>query len=263
MTNLPADPLRADCTRCVALCCVATNFAKSADFAISKREGKACPNLDKTHQCSIHDGLRSKGFGGCVAFDCLGAGQRATTMASKDGALPDGNDRALHSLWRALLPLHELLWALREGQRHARSTLKTEDPALAALQEEVARAAEAPLKADAQELRTRTNALLWKVSADVRQPPGPDHGRAMRIEAKLRGRDLRRANLFASCMLGADLRGADLRGADLRGTDLRGADLRGADLRDVLFLQQAQVEGARGDRKTRLPTGIDRPAHWG
>ena len=36
--------LRADCTRCFALCCVAPAFAASADFAIDKPAGQPCPN---------------------------------------------------------------------------------------------------------------------------------------------------------------------------------------------------------------------------
>ncbi|HEY0638512.1 MAG TPA: pentapeptide repeat-containing protein, partial [Pseudonocardiaceae bacterium] len=58
------------------------------------------------------------------------------------------------------------------------------------------------------------------------------------------------------------LRGADLRHADLTGADLRGADLRGADLREALFLVRAQLDAARGDRATRLPTALGRPEHW-
>ncbi|HEY6597232.1 MAG TPA: pentapeptide repeat-containing protein, partial [Asanoa sp.] len=35
--------LRADCTRCVGLCCVAPAFSASADFAIDKPAGRPCP----------------------------------------------------------------------------------------------------------------------------------------------------------------------------------------------------------------------------
>ena len=44
----PDDPrhaLRADCSRCEALCCVAPAFAASADFAIDKPAGVPCPRL--------------------------------------------------------------------------------------------------------------------------------------------------------------------------------------------------------------------------
>ena len=58
--------LRADCERCFGLCCVAPAFSASADFAIDKAAGQACPNLRSDFRCSIHDRLRKRSFPGCV-----------------------------------------------------------------------------------------------------------------------------------------------------------------------------------------------------
>jgi hypothetical protein len=77
---------------------------------------------------------------------------------------------------------------------------------------------------------------------------------------RLRGADLRRADLGGALLVGADLRDADLRGADVVGADLRGADLRGADLTGCLFLTGSQLESARGDAGTR--TSLPHPGHW-
>lgn len=82
------------------------------------------------------------------------------------------------------------------------------------------------------------------------------------IGARLAGADLSRVALVGAYLIGADLRGADLRLADLRATDLRGADLAGTDLSTALFLVAPQLELARGDAATRLPSALDRPAHW-
>ena len=60
-----ADPrreLRADCSRCAALCCVVPAFAASADFAIDKPAGVPCPNLQPDSRCGIHESLRPRGF---------------------------------------------------------------------------------------------------------------------------------------------------------------------------------------------------------
>jgi len=81
--------------------------------------------------------------------------------------------------------------------------------------------------------------------------------RAYLNEADLRGADLRGADLR-----GAKLQGAKLQGAKLQGADLRGADLRGADLRGALNLTQAQIEDALGNKDTKLPEGLQRPAEW-
>lgn len=72
--------LRADCTRCSGLCCAAPAFTASADFAISKAAGQACPNLRQDFRCSIHDRLRERGFPGCAVYDCFGAGQQVAQV---------------------------------------------------------------------------------------------------------------------------------------------------------------------------------------
>jgi len=115
-------------------------------------------------------------------------------------------------------------------------------------------------------------------------------------EADLLGADLREAGLVGANLRGADLQGADLRGADLRVANLQGADLqwaglRGADVRSfdivdgrivysgagpidgsapayttnlssVRGLTQDQLDSMRGDRWTKIPDHLTRPAHW-
>lgn len=82
--------LRADCSRCVGLCCVALAFGRSELFAIDKPAGVPCANLAEDHACRIHDKLESGGFAGCSQYDCEGAGQLATAafgdLSWKDGA---------------------------------------------------------------------------------------------------------------------------------------------------------------------------------
>ncbi len=66
-----------DCSGCAALCCVALHFDAGESFAIDKTAGTPCPNLAETDfSCTIHDTLADKGFGGCIRYDCNGAGQR-------------------------------------------------------------------------------------------------------------------------------------------------------------------------------------------
>ena len=50
--------------------------------------------------------------------------------------------------------------------------------------------------------------------------------------------------------------------ADLIGADFRGADLSGADLTESIFLTQSQLNAAKGDTHSKLPTPLTRPAHW-
>ena len=100
----PRSRLSADCGNCFGLCCVVLTFTRSADFAIDKPAGEACPNLSDDHRCTIHSQLRTKGFPGCTVYDCFGAGQELSKRGPEMfAALP------------ILRQLHELLWYLTEA----------------------------------------------------------------------------------------------------------------------------------------------------
>jgi len=104
--------LAADCGRCAGLCCIHLAFEASPLFARSKRAGMPCPNLRADCRCAIHDHLEARGFAGCAAYDCHGAGQRATGVL---GPTPDA--RIAHDVFAILRELHELLWVLDGAYR--------------------------------------------------------------------------------------------------------------------------------------------------
>jgi hypothetical protein len=262
----PARTLQADCSRCVGLCCVLPAFVSSAEFAIDKPAGVACPNLHDDSRCGIHDQLRARGFSGCVTYDCFGAGPALTEVS------PTGRRHAilaparLPASFSVLRQLHELLWLLTEARTlDAASAIH---PELAAASAEIAQLADGPPAAladlDAAAVRARVNPLLARASELARGPGdlGPDRQGADLIGAWLQSADLRRANLRGARLIGADLRQADLRRADLTGADTRGADLSGADLTGALFVTQSQLDAARGNERTRLPAGRTRPSFW-
>lgn len=80
--RLPAH-LRADCSACVGLCCVIPPFDAVQGFPFDKPAETACQHLRADHRCGIHDELLARGCVGCVAFDCLGAGQKLTALAAQ------------------------------------------------------------------------------------------------------------------------------------------------------------------------------------
>ena len=266
----PRQELRADCSRCVGLCCVAPAFAASADFAIDKPLGTPCPNLAADSRCRIHDALRDQGFAGCVAFDCLGAGQQVTqvTFGGADWRQDPAVASAMFESFAVMRQLHELLWFLEEARE-----LVTEDPLADEVQmvtegvRELTGASTEQLdEADVPAWRATVGALLDRISTHVREPIADrtrDHRGADLTGAKLAGADLHGASLRGTLLLGANLRGADLRRADLLGADLRGADLRGADLTGALFLVPSQVASVRRDAGTILPPAFSTPGHWG
>jgi uncharacterized protein YjbI with pentapeptide repeats len=249
--------LRADCFRCVGLCCAAPAFAASADFAIDKPAGQPCPNLRADFRCGIHDRLRTQGFAGCTAYDCFGAGQRVTAAFAgsnwRDPAVAPG----MFAAYAVARDLHELLWYLNQAARLAGSA--EIDRAIAATERLVGSGTSA---AEAAGHRDEMRPLLRRTSESVRNPAGPDHSGADLIGRRLRGADLSRASLRGAYLIAADLRRAVLDRADLIGADLRGADLHGADLGTAIFVTRPQIAAANGDTHTVLPPEIDRPSHW-
>lgn len=261
--------LRADCERCFALCCVAPAFSASADFAIDKDAGHACPNLRSDFRCGIHNTLRQQGFPGCTVYDCFGAGQKVAqvTFGGQDWRRAPETATQMFEVFSIMRQLHELLWYLTEALtlQPARALHGELSAALDETERLTHHSPDVLAALDVAAHRRDVNVLLSRASELVRREArgrGIDRRGADLIGADLKGAKLSGANLRGAYLVGADLRGADLRVADLIGADLRGADLRGADLSDCLFLTQSQLDAAKGDRDTMLPPTLARPTHW-
>ncbi|MFB7368500.1 pentapeptide repeat-containing protein [Streptomyces sp. NPDC056222] len=263
------ETLRGDCANCFGLCCVALPFAKSADFAVNKASGEPCRNLQEDFRCGIHTKLRPSGFSGCTVYDCFGAGQKVSqvTFGGVSWREAPESSRQMYEVFPVMRQLHELLRYLTEAlalaaARPLHGELRRSLARVEALTEGTADELE---KLDVSAVRGEVNPLLLKTSALVRATAGgrtKSRRGADLIGARLRGAKLRGADLRGSLLIAADLTGADLSLADLIGADLRDADLSGADLTGALFLTQPQLNAARGDASTRLPSGFERPAHW-
>ena len=105
--------LQSDCAKCAGLCCAAFAFEPGPDFAHDKPAGEACRHLTSTHRCSIHAERPVHGYGGCIGYECLGAGQAATALfpaahADEPGAVR----RARFESFRILRTIHALVVAL-------------------------------------------------------------------------------------------------------------------------------------------------------
>ncbi|MFJ8045203.1 pentapeptide repeat-containing protein [Kitasatospora sp. NPDC096147] len=258
-----------DCANCFGLCCVALPFAKSADFAVNKSAGTPCRNLKDDFRCGIHTQLRTSGFTGCTVFDCLGAGQKVSqhTYGGRSWRAEPSSAAEMFEVFPVVRQLHELLRYLTEAAAlpqvgAVRAELTAELADVRALT--LGSPAEL-LAVDLPTVRQRVSELLLCASELYRAAvPGKkrSHRGADLIGARLAGAKLRAANLRGAYLIAADLRKADLREADLIGADLRDANLAGADLTGALFLTPSQLTAARGDAATRLPVGLERPAHW-
>lgn len=262
--------LRSDCENCFGLCCVALPYSKSADFAFDKEGGTPCRNLQSNFLCGIHTDLRSKGFRGCSAYECFGAGQKVSqsTYNGKDWRTNKDIAQEMFDVYPMMQQLHEMLWYLHEALTidNAKSIYKEIQNNIEETEELTNQSPEFILKMDVTKHRTKVNKLLVRTSELVRAQvtkKKKDTRRGMDyLGAKLKGADLRGANLRGALLIAADLREADLRWSDVIGADFRDADISGANLTGCIFLTQAQVNAAKGNKHTNLPNTLVRPAHW-
>lgn len=243
------------------------SLRRSADFAIDKPADRPCPHLRTgDFGCGIHDRLREKGFPGCIAYDCFGAGQRITGSTFEGRTWRDHPDEAstVFPAFMTMTGVHEVLWHLDHARSLATGELRAEvEQALDSTDALGDLPPDELARLDVVAALTPAMDLVKRVSRRARAgSAGPDlAGRAL-VGADLRRTDLRGADLRSAVLLGADLRGVDLDRADLGGADLRATRLAGADLSGALFLRPAQLSSALGDGRTRLPAGWDRPAPW-
>jgi len=266
------NPYSANCEACFGICCVALPYAKSADFAFDKGGGQPCRHLQSDYRCGIHTQLRNKGFKGCTVYECYGAGQKVSQQ------LYSGNDwrhsdqaEEMFQVFPVVQQLHEMLYYLHESLmiEEAESLHMDIKQIMEETEQLTLQSPASLLKLDVHMIRGRVNDVLLKVSAIVRAPLSKAYESKRHV---VKGRDYIGANLRKACLVGVSLRGvlliganlteADMRRAEFIGVDMRDANLSGADLSDALFLTQAQINSAIGNKKTRLPSHLNMPSHW-
>lgn len=274
---------KSDCENCCGLCCVVLTFRAADGFPWDKEAGSPCANLQPDFRCQVHQDLRARGYKGCAAFDCFGAGPKVfqTSFQGIDWRKDPTTAKQMFKAFIIMRQLQEMLWYLDELL--TLPSVKDLPKEIRNLYEETTRLTELNpeklLKLNVAEHRFTVSNLLQKASQIIREtahsrkkawcpyktknkPRRPITPGADLMGADLRNADLSGANLRGAYLIAADLRGTDLRAADLLGADLRDADLRGTNLSGSLFLTQAQVNVIKGDAHTKLPAHLTRPTHW-
>lgn len=257
---------------CFGLCCVALPYAKSADFPFNKDSGEPCRHLCSSNLCSIHEALKEKGFHGCVAYECFGAGQHVSQNIynGEDWRKDPKRAEEMFAVFPLVQQLHEMLWYLKQALNLMKT--KSFQTRLKKIYEETV---ELTLKTPKEILgidivahRKNVNALLLETSKVYRADFVSKRKRKSvkkRLDyagANLKGLDLQGEDFRGTIMIAADLSHCDLRKADFIGADLRDAELSGANLKQALFLTQSQINSARGDKQTKIPSHLENPHHW-
>lgn len=214
---------------------------------------------------------------GCTVYECFGAGQKVSqvTFEGKDWLKDLGTAKEMFEVFPIMQQLHEMLWYLTEALT-LKETVSIHDN-LRDMFNKTERLTlltpESLVDLDIPSHRAEVNTLLLNASELFRTSVRPKHNnskarkkpygpRADLVGAKLRKANLMGANLRGALLIAADLREVDMRGSDLIGADFRDTDLRGADLTGSIFLTQAQINAAKGDSHTKLPSSLTHPAHW-
>ena len=269
--------LQADCEKCFGLCCVALYFSATEGFPVNKDAGKPCINLQDDFRCSVHNNLKKKGLKGCIAYDCIGAGQKVSqvTYGGDDWKRNPESAKQMFDVFIIMRQIHEMLWYLEEAL-----TLQSEHnmkDKLNAMINEIENltllSAESLIELDLGARRVGVNTLLLQTSELVRKKVKNNQMNSLKgkkilgsgldlIGSDLRKKDLRGANLSGAYLIAANLRGVDLSFVDFIGADLRDTDLSGANLTNSIFLTQGQINTAKGDANTKLPKLLTKPRFW-
>lgn len=269
--------LQADCEKCFGLCCVALYFSAAEGFPVNKDAGKPCINLKDDFRCNVHNNLVKKGLKGCIAYDCLGAGQKVAqvTYCGNDWISNKDAAKEMFEVFVVMKQLHEMLWYLTEAyaiqpeqDMKDKINLKIKE-----IEKLTHLNAALLIKLDLAVIRAGVNALLLQTSELVRKKALNNRIISLKFKKAfgggydLIGKDLRKqnlkgANLSGAFMIAANLNEVDLSYTDLLGADLRDTNLSGANLSKSIYLTQAQINSANGDNNTKLPKSIVRPINW-
>lgn len=266
------NELQIDCSKCFGLCCTALYFAACEGFPQNKDAGIPCKNLNKDFSCKIHSSLQKKGLKGCTAYDCFGAGQKIAQKTFKNTNwrdLSSEEKKKMFDGYLVMIQLHEMLWYLNYALYMSSSDKKTNDK-ISKLADEIHNITlnniDDLLSLNIESLRNNVNTYLKNISEYIRKKFNSSNNNT-KPKKDFFGKDLRKKNLKGAdlrgaCLIAANLTNVDLSGADLISADMRDANICGADLSQTLFLTQIQINGAKGDINTKLPSIINRPPNW-
>ncbi len=260
------DELSIDCMKCSGLCCVALYCAKSDGFPSNKPAGKPCEYLLNDFQCAIHAELKERKMKGCLAYDCFGAGQKATRLYPQNVNWLTHPKQAIEifNVFHILFQLHQYLWYLLEAMK----VVEDESTILAIerLIDEILRVTGLDPRGlvdyDSQEIKSSVDQILKEVSFKNQSGVQKKNKNKNYLGKNFKGMNLENSDFTMALMIGANLEGCTLDGANFLGADLRDANFNNTDLSESLFLTQMQINSAIGNKQTVLPIRLVCPTSW-
>lgn len=258
--------LRIGCDKCSGICCVALYCMKTDGFPENKEAGVPCKHLMSNFRCDIHSVLANKNMKGCLAYDCFGAGQKVTQSFYPNEDWKTNSEKAneIFQVFMIVFQLHQMAWYLLESlplvtDEHLKSVI---DELITKNKQMTSCTSDEILHMNIEEYRTSVNQVLKKVSGRI----AVLHSNETDSKDCL-GKNFRHANLDGrdfsmALMIAANLEGCSLRGTNFLGADIRDANIKDTDLSGCIFLTQMQINSAKGNSNTKLPTNLSRPSSW-
>ncbi|MBW7572769.1 pentapeptide repeat-containing protein [Caproiciproducens faecalis] len=238
--------------------------AKTDGFPADKGSGTPCKYLMPDFRCKIHSELKSRKMSGCLAYECLGAGQKTTQMYCPDHDWKANPAQAenIFQTFTIVFHLHQILWYLIEA-----FSLTSDEKTAAAIESlitENLQMTQQPslLNLDIAGHKLKVNNILKTVIGMISaECPASSQG------TDFLGKNFKKANLdrrdfSMSLLIAANLEGCSLDRTVFLGADLRDANIKNTDLSKCVFLTQMQINSAKGNSSTRLPAGLHHPAAW-
>ncbi|MBE5975558.1 pentapeptide repeat-containing protein [Lacrimispora xylanisolvens] len=259
--------LKIDCKNCSGLCCVSLYCTKTDGFPANKEAGIPCTYLDSDYGCNIHSKLSEKNYKGCIAYDCFGAGQRATQLCLKNGTWKTNPKHAdmIFETFMIVFQLHQMLWYLVEAfQLTSDNKLKSTIDELIQENEQIAEMLpENCSKTDLSAYRLKVNTVLKQISTAISISTSTSrHSDMMYLGKNFKKANLDGIDFSMSLMIASNFTGCSLKKTNFLGADIRDANVKDTDLSECIFLTQMQINSAIGNKNTRLPDKLCRPAAW-
>ena len=260
------ETLRIDCGKCSGICCVALYCMKTDGFPENKEAGVPCKHLMSDFRCDIHTVLANKNMKGCLAYDCFGAGQKVTQICYPNEDWKTNPEKAneIFQVFMIVFQLHQMAWYLLESlslitDEHLEADI---DELITKNKQMTACTSDELIHMDIEEYRSSVNQVLKLVSSRSTafhsdKKNSKDYFGKNFKQANLNGRDF-----SMTLMIAANFEGCSLLGTNFWGADIRDANIKDTDLSECIFLTQMQINSAKGNSNTKLPTNLSRPSYW-
>lgn len=264
--NVIFKEIKADCSKCSGLCCIALFFSKMDGFPQDKEAGKPCINLNKDYYCKIHGELKNCKMRGCIGYDCFGAGQHVTSVIYKGETWQTikGKSQEIFDVFVVVFHLYQIRYFLVESRTIvlAKELWKVIDELIDENKRLCNYSPKDILNIDVDSYRDKVNIILKKVCSLIKEEYKNKKKLSGFLGGNFKNKDMSGQDLGMQLLIAANFNNCKFHGTIFLGADTRDTNLSNADLREAVFLTQGQVNCAKGNRNTKLPKHLDYPVTW-